>query len=79
LEVTARGDDGVIMALAHRGWPIYGVQFHPESILTQGGFDILINFLRLADIHVAVDRPGIDQEQPAQQDAPSWPAQPVTF
>src|SRR5262249_54290457 len=79
LEVTARSDDGVIMALAHRRWPIYGVQFHPESILTQCGYDILMNFLRLADIDAAVAQPGIDQERPVPQDTPPLPAQPVTF
>jgi len=79
LEITARSDDGVIMALAHRRWPIYGVQFHPESILTQGGYDILTNFLRLAGVDATVDRPGVDDERPVQQDSAPLPAQPVTF
>ncbi|MCK1402301.1 aminodeoxychorismate/anthranilate synthase component II [Bradyrhizobium sp. 4] len=48
LAVTARSDDGEIMALAHRSHPTYGVQFHPESILTQQGHALLMNFLRLA-------------------------------
>jgi anthranilate synthase/aminodeoxychorismate synthase-like glutamine amidotransferase len=47
LEVTARSDSGVIMALKHREYPVYGVQFHPESILTEHGKDLLRNFLRL--------------------------------
>jgi|ERR1700722_3778700 para-aminobenzoate synthetase component 2 len=48
LTVTARSEEGEIMALAHRQQPTYGVQFHPESILTQYGHALLTNFLRLA-------------------------------
>jgi anthranilate synthase/aminodeoxychorismate synthase-like glutamine amidotransferase len=47
LEVTAETDDGEIMALQHRHLPIYGVQFHPESILTAEGKKLLANFLRM--------------------------------
>lgn len=47
LAVTARSEEGEIMALAHREQPTYGVQFHPESILTQDGHLLLANFLRL--------------------------------
>ena len=46
LTVTARTDDGVIMALRHERWPVYGVQFHPESIGTLVGPRLLYNFLR---------------------------------
>jgi anthranilate synthase/aminodeoxychorismate synthase-like glutamine amidotransferase len=45
LEVTAWSDDGLVMGLRHRDHPIEGVQFHPESILTTGGHDMLRNFL----------------------------------
>ncbi|HEX7165665.1 MAG TPA: aminodeoxychorismate/anthranilate synthase component II [Acidimicrobiales bacterium] len=47
LEVTAETEDGVIMGVRHRSHPIEGVQFHPESILTRSGHDLLRNFLRL--------------------------------
>jgi len=48
LQVSASSDDGEIMALRHRRFPIEGVQFHPESILTPDGARLLGNFLRLA-------------------------------
>ncbi len=46
LEVTAWSDDDTVMALRHRQHPVQGVQFHPESFMTQGGKDILRNFLK---------------------------------
>ncbi len=48
LEITAESDDGEIMALSHREFPAQGVQFHPESVLTQDGKKILANFLALS-------------------------------
>jgi anthranilate synthase/aminodeoxychorismate synthase-like glutamine amidotransferase len=48
LEITAETDDGVIMGLRHRELPVVGVQFHPESILTEGGHKLLENFLALS-------------------------------
>jgi para-aminobenzoate synthetase component 2 len=48
LEVTGRTDGGVIMALRHRELPIHGVQFHPESVLTEGGHRMLANWMASA-------------------------------
>jgi len=48
LEVTAEADDGVVMGLMHRRLPIHGVQFHPESIASQNGHQLLRNFLDIA-------------------------------
>ena len=47
LEITAETAEGEIMGLRHRQFPVYGVQFHPESIATDGGMKILQNFLTL--------------------------------
>ncbi|MHB0773423.1 anthranilate synthase component II [Bradyrhizobium sp. 1.29L] len=49
LTVTARSDEGEIMALAHHFQPTFGLQFHPESILTEQGHVLLMNFLRLTE------------------------------
>jgi len=48
LEVTATTADGIVMGLRHREFPIHGVQFHPEAVLTASGHDLLRNFLALA-------------------------------
>lgn len=47
LEVTAKTEDGIIMGVQHKNKPIHGVQFHPESIATQHGHDMLKNFLNI--------------------------------
>jgi len=49
LEVTAETDDGVIMGLAHRQYPVHGVQFHPESIASEQGHELLRNFLTIVE------------------------------
>ena len=46
LEVTAKTEDGEIMGVQHKTLQVHGVQFHPESILTEHGFDLLRNFLK---------------------------------
>ncbi len=46
LEITAKASDGVIMGLSHREYPLHGVQFHPESFLTERGFPMIENFLK---------------------------------
>lgn len=45
LVVTARAEHGTVMAIAHRSLPVLGVQFHPESVLTEGGYRLLANWL----------------------------------
>jgi anthranilate/para-aminobenzoate synthase component II len=51
LRVTARTTDGTIMGVAHRNYPIFGVQFHPESILTADGKHLLARFLAIVQSH----------------------------
>jgi anthranilate synthase component 2 len=50
LEITAWTDDGEIMGLQHKTRPVHGVQFHPESIATECGHDLLANFLAIAGV-----------------------------
>lgn len=56
LEVTARTESGIVMALRHRELPMHGVQFHPESVLTDGGHRLLANWLRIAGAEVDESR-----------------------
>jgi anthranilate synthase/aminodeoxychorismate synthase-like glutamine amidotransferase len=80
LEATAWTDDGTVMAIAHRQLPVVGLQFHPESILTPSGYDLLAAFLRIARIAVPPRVPRIDDErsEPAAASRP-LPSAPVTF
>jgi anthranilate synthase component 2 len=55
LEVTAWTDDGEIMGVRHRTRPVFGVQFHPESIATECGYDLLANFLEIAGVKRLAD------------------------
>jgi anthranilate synthase/aminodeoxychorismate synthase-like glutamine amidotransferase len=83
LQVTARNTtDGTIMALAHREYPTIGLQFHPESILTEGGYQLLANWLQLAGLPVPQTLPTILGERPpatATVDPRNGPEVPVTF
>jgi len=64
LTVTARTADGLIMAIQHKEHPVVGFQFHPESILTDCGYELLAGFLRLAGLLVAARLPNIARERP---------------
>jgi len=56
LIVTSKTQGGVIMGLQHKTLPIYGVQFHPESVLTQGGYQMLGNWLESIGLHGAAEK-----------------------
>ena len=53
---TTAAGEGVIMALQHRDLPLHGVQFHPESVLTEGGHRLLANWLEICGLEGAVER-----------------------
>jgi anthranilate synthase/aminodeoxychorismate synthase-like glutamine amidotransferase len=80
LAVTARADDGTVMAVAQRSDRLYGVQFHPESILTAHGFHLLANFLDLAGVPWQADIAALERQQgplPADEDAGAGGQSPV--
>lgn len=62
LEISARTADGTVMAIRHRNLPVVGLQFHPESILTDSGYSLLANFLRLAERGVPDSFPAMGDE-----------------
>ena len=66
IEVTGRTPSGIVMALRHRSLPIEGVQFHPESVLTEGGYRMVANWLRSCG--VSIDE-GLVQRLSAELDA----------
>ena len=72
LRITARTLDGIPMALEHRTWPMAGVQFHPESVLTQHGHRLLANFLERAGIRVGTVPSG-DPVGEERQEIDEWP------
>jgi anthranilate synthase component 2 len=61
LEITAQSEDGVIQGLQHKSLPIFGVQFHPESIASEHGHKILANFLQDCGTNLRVDPPKMDR------------------
>ncbi len=80
LSITARTEDGTIMAVEHRDFPLFGLQFHPESILTDCGYPLLSNFLKLAGLAVSSDHLSIADELRETKQQPFVPPQrPVTF
>lgn len=80
LRVIARTQDGTVMAVEHVEWPAFGVQFHPESILTQRGHGLLTNFLTIARLpvcgHPAGDIPERTNLRP-DHDEEWWATQPL--
>ena len=75
-----RTDDGIVMAIQHREFPLVGWQFHPESVLTEGGLTLLLSFLRLANIPASTDIPVFkDATMPERLDWQSFSEAPVTF
>ena len=74
IEVTGRTDSGVVMAMRHRELPIEGVQFHPESVLTEGGHRMLANWLGtlgFSEPHANARRPWSPRSSPG-----AWPRSP---
>jgi anthranilate synthase/aminodeoxychorismate synthase-like glutamine amidotransferase len=81
LRPTAWTAEGVVMAFEHQQFPVCGVQFHPESILTEYGYEMLANFLRLAGIGCNADTSalaGFERPSVVTSRRP-LPSQPVTF
>ncbi|MCC7476258.1 MAG: aminodeoxychorismate/anthranilate synthase component II [Pirellulales bacterium] len=81
LRPTAWTEDGVLMAFEHMAYPVFGVQFHPESILTECGYKLLANFLNMAGLGSraeAVHREPVEWLPPPAT-AAVVPAGPVTF
>jgi anthranilate synthase/aminodeoxychorismate synthase-like glutamine amidotransferase len=77
--VLTYSDDGVIMAMEHREYPLVGVQFHPESILTRGGYRLLANFLDRAAIEYDRAQVPADEMPLAIEATYEPPTRPVTF
>lgn len=78
LEVIAQTAEGIVMAIAHRRYPLVGVQFHPEAILTEGGYALLANFLQLAGLPANAPLPASEL---LSRTIPEYlpPTAPVTF
>jgi len=70
LNVIARCESGRVMAIQHARRPMYGVQFHPEAVLTEGGHQLLANFARMAGLPCAL--PATSEYEPGVPDADFW-------
>jgi anthranilate synthase/aminodeoxychorismate synthase-like glutamine amidotransferase len=79
LEASAHTDDGLVMALRHRDYPVVGVQFHPESILTEHGYAMLRAFLHSVGLPAAEACAAEDELACAQEPPPPLLTAPVTF
>ena len=81
LHVTARTADGTIMALQHATAPLFGLQFHPEAALTEHGYAMLANFLRLAGCTVVADVEQLGASENRSPVVPPYapPTKPLTF
>ena len=79
LRVTAWADDGEVMAIEHRKFPVVGVQFHPESILTADGYTMLANFLRMAGLPTPGSLPTNEADLDERSSVYEPPIGPVTF
>jgi anthranilate synthase/aminodeoxychorismate synthase-like glutamine amidotransferase len=78
--ITATTAEGTIMAIEHATRPMFGVQFHPEAVLSEGGYALLANFLRAANLPVAHPLPNGCDERPAASVAQEdWSQVPFTF
>ncbi len=80
LEVSAETKEGLIMAVRHRERPIVGLQFHPEAILTEHGYALLANFLKMAGVELTgVELCLADELRCPERVAAELPKSPVTF
>ncbi|MCE9605407.1 MAG: aminodeoxychorismate/anthranilate synthase component II [Planctomycetia bacterium] len=80
LRATAHAPDGVVMAVEHESLPVFGVQFHPESVLTEGGYRLLANFCSLAGLPISATLPTLNEERLLVKiEERPLPSSPVTF
>ena len=80
LEVSAWLKDETVMAVRHRTLPLYGIQFHPESVLTPFGYPLLANFLSMSGLEVKHPVPAMEDEcHVATRESTPLPDKPITF